>query len=545
MLAGDLARPGPPERGDVVFAARIGALAIRLPMVAPLVRTVPDARAPRVEPRGLAVRLGSAGDARTEWAGSDLSAGRHGLADDRLELTIDRTDHGDAVTFRLGIVNRAAESLFVESVVLGMRFLGHGSSSHRFLRNGWQSWSFTGYGDLDEAGEPPFPSGAWLRGMYHCVGSPAPERAGWHESETVSVVGRAQGGACCLAGVLETGRAFGIVHLRPAEAMPHDSERAVDLDVELRVEVSLEPGEGRELEAVRVAVGPDANVLLERFATLWGAMGGARTRAPFQTGWCSWYHYFHRITEEDLLRNLDVLTRSRDTVPIDVVQLDDGYQRAIGDWHLTNDAFPRGLAPIAEAIRDAGFVPGLWTAPFAASAESELLRGHPEWALRDGDGWLRGTHNPEWSADGWVYALDPSHPGFRTHLEHTYRALVDLGFSYQKLDFLYMAAMEGGATDPGSTRAARLRAGLAAIRRGAGEEAFLLGCGSPLGPAVGLVDGMRIGPDVAPCWGIDRPDVIPGLAPMLPSTGSALRSIESRLFMHRRLWLNDPDCLMA
>ena len=34
----------------------------------------------------------------------------------------------------------------------------------------------------------------------------------------------------------------------------------------------------------------------------------------------------------------------------------------------------------------------------------------------------------------------------------------------------------------------------------AGDDAFLLGCGCPLGPAVGVVDAMRIGADVTPYW---------------------------------------------
>jgi len=90
----------------------------------------------------------------------------------------------------------------------------------------------------------------------------------------------------------------------------------------------------------------------------------------------------------------------------------------------------------------------------------------------------------------------------------------------------------------------RLRRGLLAIRAGAGEEAFLLGCGAPLGAAVGIVDGMRIGPDVAPHW-LPEPPLVPGIEAMLPSTRSALRSILARSFLHRRLWQNDPDCLMA
>ena len=39
-------------------------------------------------------------------------------------------------------------------------------------------------------------------------------------------------------------------------------------------------------------------------------------------------------------------------------------------------------------------------------------------------------------------------------------------------------------------------------------------------------------------------DRFPGYAATVPSTLNALRATEARQFMHRRLWLNDPDCVM-
>jgi len=120
-----------------------------------------------------------------------------------------------------------------------------------------------------------------------------------------------------------------------------------------------------------------------------------------------------------------------------------------------------------------------------------------------------------------------------------------MGFYYLKLDFLYTAAMRAQSCDPGQSRAQRLRRGLEAVRSGAGCDAFLLGCGCPLGAAVGVVDGMRIGPDVAPAWLPDPAHAIPGIEKTLPSTRNAVRNALSRSWMHRRLWLNDPDCLMA
>jgi len=49
---------------------------------------------------------------------------------------------------------------------------------------------------------------------------------------------------------------------------------------------------------------------------------------------------------------------------------------------------------------------------------------------------------------------------------------------------------------------------------------------------------MRIGPDVAPYWGSHAPHA------GAPGTAQAIDAIVARSFMHRRLWLNDPDCLM-
>jgi alpha-galactosidase len=465
-----------------------------------------------------------------------------------LEIDLERIDHGDAASFQLSVCNVSNRELFVESVVVGFRFEGYGAGQLRFLRHGWQSWSPTETLDLDPAATPDFPPGPWLRGMFHVLDTSFPDRAGWQESHIATVAGGSAG--ACMAGVLETGSSFGVVYLRELRSADRSSgSRAEDgslaLEVELLLEVPLAVGERRRLDSVRVALGTQPNRLLEAFAELWGRVGGARTRAPFRVGWCSWYHFFHRVNESDLLRNLEALAAAREEIPVDVVQLDDGFQRAVGDWLETNEKFPRGLAPLAEAIAAAGFVPGIWTAPFCLAPESRVFAQHSEWLLRGDDGPLRAVLNPEWARQGWVYALDTTREEVRAHLRSLYRELVEMGFGYLKLDFLYAPAMRGEAHDRRRTRAERLRLGLDAVREGAGDEAFLLGCGCPLGPAVGVVDAMRIGPDVAPSWLPERRLRTQGLEPAMPSLRNALRNILHRSWMHRRLWINDPDCLMA
>ena len=114
-----------------------------------------------------------------------------------------------------------------------------------------------------------------------------------------------------------------------------------------------------------------------------------------------------------------------------------------------------------------------------------------------------------------------------------------------KLDFTFAPSFDGIWHDTSMTAAQRVRAGFNAIRRGAGDAAFLLGCGAPLSHIVGVVDGNRIGPDVAPLWEPDASrEAIPGYLRTQPSTKFADDATRCRAFMHRRFWLNDPDCLM-
>ncbi len=128
-------------------------------------------------------------------------------------------------------------------------------------------------------------------------------------------------------------------------------------------------------------------------------------------------------------------------------------------------------------------------------------------------------------------------------------AVNEWGFPYLKLDFLYAAALPGQRHDPAVTRAQAMRLALSDIRAAAGPETFLLGCGCPLGPAVGLVDGMRVSTDVAPAWVSSL--LTPGLAPLLRremdfvGVRNALRNTINRAPLHRRWWLNDPDCLLV
>jgi len=385
-----------------------------------------------------------------------------------------------------------------------------------------------------------------VRGTHHADEEVAAD--GELRSEMVTVLADDRGGAAgpagdvTLAGFLGGSSHDGTWRLRTADRRGSDGAGVVELSAEAFLGgARLDPGVERRLHPVVTSTGPDAAALLEAWASAYGSAERARVTAPYQVGWCSWYHYFGGVTERDVVANLEVADRW----PFDVFQVDDGYQAAIGDWLRTDASFPSPLEDLAGRISASGHRPGIWVAPFLASPASRLATEHPSWIARyrDGTSPLIGMWHPAWG--GATHTLDTTNPEVVEHLQRLAADLVAAGFTYLKLDFTYAPAFDGVFSDPTRTPAERVRAGYDAIRRGAGPDTFLLGCGAPLGAVVGVVDGNRIGADVAPHWHL-RPEQRQTGPYRInePATANAWSCTLARSFMHRRLWLNDPDCIM-
>jgi alpha-galactosidase len=477
-------------------------------------RLVPD----RVEVRGASVGAGA-------WSGEALV----GVGSIEVGVRPDGT-----ATWSWTVANRGDEPASVDSVALVHRVV-EPVAPVRMFRNGYQSWSPTGMATFGVDDDPSLTPGAHslVIGMHHA--DPAPARAGELRSELFSVLTVGSGDAPVVLGFAGGWDHDGTFRLR-------DGDRGPELWAEAFLGGAvLAPGEQRALHACTVVSAPDPHAALDAWARDLQAVGAARTTAPYQVGWCSWYHYFHAVTEADVRHNLALASRW----PFTVFQVDDGYQAAIGDWLRTNERFPSSLPDLAGAIAADGNTPGIWIAPFIAGPDSDIAREHDDWFAR----WpangrpLLGMVNPGWG--GAVHTLDTTNPDVLDHLEHVARELVDAGFPYLKLDFTYAPHLPGVYADPSRTPAQRVRAGYDAIRRGAGDGAFLLGCGAPLGACIGVVDGMRIGADVAPWWHVHGDQWRPaGYEQGEPATVNAWRNTLTRSFLHRRLWLNDPDCVM-
>jgi alpha-galactosidase len=459
-----------------------------------------------------------------------------------LVVHVRRLDEGHLI-FRATLRNEGAGPVSVatvhplvsDSVSGGAITLGDGDGIG-FFRQGWQSWSHTGAHDLPGWRETPIRV-PFVHGMKENPANPY-RRDRW-TSEMVTVLRGTEGHL--LVGLDPVTDRFGDVELRwhplgwCVEARIHLDGRRVG------------PGEHLEAGQVVIGAGGDPGALLDA----WAARLAPQDRATLArrevvrngVAWCTWYCFMRGISEGILAEVTDHIVARPGLEAIRLIQLDDGYQRRIGDWLSPSRAFPSGLADAVSRIRQRGLDPGLWVSPFIAEPGSELYRAHPGWFLRDRTGRpVSGGWNPLWRTR--FHVLDTTLPAVRTWLGDLFRRLRDMGLGFFKLDYLYPAAFPGRRSDPDVTRAGALRLGLEAIREAVGEEGILLGCGAPLGPAVGLVDAMRVSPDVAAFWRMRG--VVPRLLgeDELHGRYASIRQTMARAFLHDRWWINDPDVLL-
>jgi alpha-galactosidase len=451
----------------------------------------------------------------------------------RGRVTVD-VESTDGIAFRWWMINDGDEAAMVDAVAVVWRIVDV-KEPVRMFRHGYQSWSASGWATFGVDEDPSRTPGAvsLVVDMHHA--DPATAEAHELRSELVTVLDDESRDPPLVAGFLGGTEHDGTFRLRRRDG-------GLELWAEAFLGgVAVERGSVRRLHSVGSWQGAtDLRVALDEWAAAIGSSSGARLTSAYQVGWCSWYHYFDAVAERDVMTNLALAS----SWPFEVFQIDDGFQPAVGDWLVTNDKFDSSLEELAAGISAEGLVPGLWIAPYLAAPTAAVAREHPGWFARHTSSHpLVGMVNENWG--GPVYVLDTTQPEVLEHLEHVARTLTAAGFRYLKLDFTYAPGLAGQYADASQAPAQRVRAGFDAIRRGAGDDVFVLGCGAPLGACIGAVDGMRIGPDVAPWWNPPRESWSPpGYAETSPATVFALAATMARQFMHRRLWLNDPDCVM-
>jgi alpha-galactosidase len=371
----------------------------------------------------------------------------------------------------------------------------------RIYAEGWQSWSPSLTYRLDQPTYRPTSKRSPI----------ASYAAEWSAPEGVY---QGAGLAAIQAGADAPVHVFGVASTDDPEV---PLIRAIQSGNQLRVTASSPTVE----EHVEVS-GADLDTALARWADDFALRAGAPPMRRAPTVWCTWYQYFTSVTEADVDENLEQVDRL--DLPVEVIQIDDGWQREIGDW-LPPTRF-ESLPALFARIHSRGRRAGVWLAPFLVGARSDVAAMHPDWLVR-GDGGQPIDAGFNWGQD--LFALDLAHPGVRDHLDAVFRMLRDWGADYFKIDFLYAGALPGRRARD-ATPLAAYRDALKLIRSAIGDS-YLLGCGAPLLPSVGLVDAMRVSPDTAPVWA--------NAAESAAVTGAG------RAWQQGRFWINDPDCLIV
>jgi alpha-galactosidase len=350
----------------------------------------------------------------------------------------------------------------------------------------------------------------------------------------------AGGTSAYLIGFTVLDRAFYTV-----QAMTSNDDSAVQLHAYVHREGTfLKPGETLKFSPLVIWRGTSLSSLLDRYARVTGEKLGVKKRyREKRRGWCSWYHYYGMENEQDILRNVEDLSRSLPAPKGMVIQIDDGWnlqskeqKRVWGDW-VPGYKFPQGMRWLTDHIHELGFDAGLWLAPFSVDPSSSLAASHEDWLLKKKGG--SGL-----AELGDCYGLDLTHPEVLAFLEETFQRVFQAwNFDYVKLDFINHGVMAGERWDRSKTSVEAFRTAMRLIRNCAGERRYILNCGGPLAPSIGVCDGMRVGNDVSGRWyqAMNLEEWPHGNC----SIRSAAFSTLYRQWMHGHWWENDPDCIIT
>lgn len=270
----------------------------------------------------------------------------------------------------------------------------------------------------------------------------------------------------------------------------------------------------------------------EVFDKYFGMWKMPETRHGMMSGYTSWYNYFQNITEDIIIRDLNGLDPYKDQV--NIFQIDDGYETFIGDWLDPNPAkFPKGMKYIADEIHKKGYKAGIWLAPFNCQKVSRMAKEHPDWLIKHENG------KPMVGCIAWggAYTFDIYNEEVREYLRHVFDVVLnEWGYDMVKLDFLYSQCIK---PRHGKSRGEIMCDAMEFLRECVGDKLFL-GCGVPIGPALGICDACRISCDVDLTYKGKFYSRIQVSNEML-NARSAINNSIFRRHLDGRVWMNDPD----
>ena len=284
-----------------------------------------------------------------------------------------------------------------------------------------------------------------------------------------------------------------------------------------------------------------------RWVPYWRAPDRRRSpRAP--TGWLSWNTYFDQAGSKENLDEARFAAKWFKPFGMEIWNIeswqDNSPKLPVSNFHNMNletykVQFPEGMKWLADEIRNLGFRPGLWMAPYGTGNDA-FYAAHRDWFLHDGDG------KPIRSWNG-KYTLDPTAPGALEHLTSIFdRASHEWGYEFFKIDGMsgrgpgYCAHLyerpdiRAVMHDPNCPNP--FERTVAAYRKGIGDDRIFLACqGHFTGAEAGYADASRTGADI----------VHPNEPVKWENILLQARCTVNQFFAHANVFWSDPDCMLV
>ena len=266
------------------------------------------------------------------------------------------------------------------------------------------------------------------------------------------------------------------------------------------------------------------------------------------TGWMSWNTYFDQATADDNLAEARIGQKHLQPFGCEFWSIESWQGNSdhlpVSDFYNMNlevseKKFPKGMKLLADEIRNLGFRPGIWTAPFG-TGNKEFYDANKDWFLHDRNGVPISCWNGR-------YTLDPTVPEAREHLKNIHNiASREWGYEYFKIDGMSGRNHSYGAHlyerpeirasfhDPSCPNPFELC--VKAFREGIGEDRVYLACqGHTSGPEALYADASRIGADI--------------VSPNEPAKWHGVlgqgRCFMNQAFTHNIVMIADPDTLLV
>ncbi len=297
-------------------------------------------------------------------------------------------------------------------------------------------------------------------------------------------------------------------------AIKYNSETGKIESLEMTMQFNdfvLEPGKTVSSEKIYMEIADDGPYrVLERWAKQVNAIYQPIIPETASAGWIgwSWIDGFKTELPESVTRRNSEAIRKRlagfdiEYLWISITNLKNGLP---GNWLSPNDTFfPAGLENTVAELKNLGFKPGFWVAPFYMCEGAEAFDKNRGNLQKDGNREPIPRHGWLWAANAKddnlpkLHCLDPSHPDTEKYIRKVFSEYRKMGIRYFMIDFLNSGRARDDVVPHQSSYVKpweAYRKCMEAIRETTGPDTHLLtAVGSTLAH-IGTVSASRIGLD--------------------------------------------------